>query len=153
MKRKSIFIALSIFLLDFVVKQIVDKTMAYNVLKKIIPEVFYLNKVYNTGAAWSIFSNHTFILIIISLIAFVILLFYQKEFSDKISPYAFGLIYGGLFGNLLDRIRFGYVIDYFKVNIGSYEFPIFNIADISLVLGVILIIIVYPRKEHHEHSK
>ena len=153
MKRKSIFIALSIFLLDFVVKQIVDKTMAYNVLKKIIPEVFYLNKVYNTGAAWSIFSNHTFILIIISLIAFVILLFYQKEFSDKISPYAFGLIYGGLFCNLLDRIRFGYVIDYFKVNIGSYEFPIFNIADISLVLGVILIIIVYLRKEHHEHSK
>ena len=60
---------------------------------------------------------------------------------------AFGLVFGGLLGNLLDRIIYGYVRDFISLQFGSYQYPIFNIADIAIVIGIIFIIIAIIKKE------
>ena len=79
---------------------------------------------------------------------------YQKGFKEsKRNSVAFGLVYGGLLGNLCDRIRFGYVIDYLKFYIGGYEFPVFNLADIAIVVGFILIIYAIYRGEDKHGNK
>lgn len=142
MKRKSIFIAIIVFLFDQLIKVIVNKSLYYGALKSIIPNFLYLTLVYNEGAAWSILSGSRIFLIIISIICFICLLIYESKFKNerKIS-FAFGLIYGGLLGNLFDRIRLGYVIDYLKFYIINYEFPIFNLADTALVIGFLILII------------
>lgn len=141
MRKKSLIFALVVLIIDQIVKIIVDNVLAFNDLKPIIPNFFYLTKVYNDGAAWSLLSGSTVILIVIAIIALLFLLYYQKSFqSNKRNILAFALIYGGLVGNLLDRLVYGYVIDYFKLLLGSYNFPVFNLADMAIVLGVVLII-------------
>lgn len=76
------------------------------------------------------------------------MLFYEKSFKkSKVNALAFGLVYGGLLGNLFDRIRFGYVIDYLKFYIGGYEFPVFNLADTAIVVGFILMFIAIIKGE------
>lgn len=142
MKRKSLVIAIIVFLFDQLIKTIVNKSLYYGALKSIIPNLFYLTLVYNEGVAWSILSGSIIFIILVSIICFVFLLIYETKFKNerKIS-FAFGLIYGGLLGNLLDRIRLGYVIDYLKFYILGYEFPIFNLADTALVIGFAILII------------
>lgn len=148
MKRKSLIIAIIVFLFDILIKYIVDKSFYYGILKSIIPNIFYLTKVYNEGAAWSTFSGDRYFLIIISFIALIFLLFYEKSFKkNKVNALAFGLVYGGLLGNLFDRIRFGYVIDYLKFYIGGYEFPVFNLADTAIVVGFVLMFIAIIKGE------
>ena len=63
------------------------------------------------------------------------------------------LIYGGLLGNLVDRLIYGYVIDYFKILLGSYDFPIFNLADMAIVIGFILLIYAIIKGEDKHDSK
>ena len=121
MKKKSLLIAIIVFLFDILIKYIVDKTIFYGTLKSIIPKFFYITKVYNNGAAWSTFEGARFLLIGVAVVSF-------------------SLVYGGLLGNLFDRIVNGYVIDYLKFYIGGYEYPVFNLADVALVIGFILII-------------
>ena len=66
---------------------------------------------------------------------------------------AFGLVYGGLFGNLIDRVMYNYVIDYIKLVFGNYHFPIFNFADMSIVIGVLLIFWAIIRGEEKNESR
>lgn len=140
MKRKSLIIAIVVFIIDILIKYIVDKSFYYGILKSIIPNFFYLTKVYNTGAAWSTFSGERLILIIVALLALIFLIKYQSNFKEnKWSIVAFGMVYGGLAGNLFDRLVNGYVIDYLKFYIFGYEYPVFNLADICLVVGFIII--------------
>ena len=154
MKKKSFLIAIIVFLFDILIKYIVDKSFYYGILKSIIPGFFYLTKVYNDGAAWSTFEGARFILIGVSLISLVFLIMYQKNFKEnKKNCVAFGLVYGGLLGNLCDRVRFGYVIDYLKFYIGGYEFPVFNLADTAIVVGFILIIYAIYRGEDKYGNK
>lgn len=141
MKKKSLLIAIIVFLFDILIKYIVDKTIFYGTLKSIIPKFFYITKVYNNGAAWSTFEGARFLLIGVAVISFIFLIIYQKNFVDnRRNIIAFSLVYGGLLGNLFDRIVNGYVIDYLKFYIGGYEYPVFNLADVALVIGFILII-------------
>ena len=96
---------------------------------------------YNNGAAWSTFGGARFLLIGVAVVSFIFLIIYQKNFVDnRRNIIAFSLVYGGLLGNLFDRIVNGYVIDYLKFYIGGYEYPVFNLADVALVIGFILII-------------
>ena len=140
MKKKSLIIALFIIILDQIIKILLDNLLNINESIKIINNFFYVTKVYNTGAAWSIFSNGTIFLIIIAILSFFFLLYYQKNFKDNLrNTIAFGLIYGGLLGNLIDRIIYGYVIDYLRFIIINYNFPIFNLADSVLVNGFVLL--------------
>ena len=142
MRRKSIIITIFIVLYDQVIKTVINNTFYYGELRTIINNLFYVTKVYNDGAAWSTFSGNRIFLIGITLVAFIFLIWLERSFeaSSKISI-AFGLIYGGLIGNFIDRVMYGHVIDYLKVMIGDYEAPIFNLADVTIVVGFIIIII------------
>ena len=114
----------------------------------IINNFFYLTKVYNYGASWSVLSGYNIILIIITIIMLIILYFYQKKFREnKRNILAFGLLYGGILGNLLNRIVYGYVIDFLDFKIFNYDFPVFNFADTFIVFGLILLIIAIIKKE------
>ncbi len=153
MKKKSLIIAIFIILLDQGIKILLDNLLKVNESIKIINNFFYITKVYNTGAAWSIFSNGTILLIIIAILSFLFLLYYQNKFKDNLrNTFSFGLIYGGLVGNLIDRLIYGYVIDYFRFIIINYDFPIFNIADCALVIGfVFLIYAIFKGEEKSEN--
>lgn len=141
MRKKSLIIATFLLIIDQIVKIVIDNTMMYGEIKTVISNFFYVTKVYNDGAAWSVLQGNVIFLIVVAVLAMVFLLQYERHFENKYrNIIAFALVYGGLLGNLVDRIMYGYVIDYFKVLIGSYSFPVFNLADMAIVSGFILII-------------
>ena len=142
MRKKSLIIGLFIIIYDQIIKYYINTNFYDGKIISVINRLFYIDKVHNLGAAWSIFSGNRIFLIVVSFIALAFLIWLERSFkkNNKISI-TFGLIYGGLIGNLIDRIVFGYVTDYFKVIIGTYTFPIFNFADVAIVVGFILLII------------
>lgn len=148
MRKKSFFIAGIIIILDQLIKIIINNNFLYGESCIIIPNFFKLTKVYNNGAAWSMFNGSIAFLIVLAIIALVFLIHYEKSFkNNKRNLLAFSLIYGGLFGNLIDRILYGYVIDYLKFIFGNYHFPVFNLADIAIVTGVFLLLYAIIRGE------
>ena len=154
MKKKSLIIATIIVIIDQVLKIVIDNILSINESTQVIPNVFYITKVYNTGAAWSLFEGSGILLIIIAIVAFFLLLKYQNYFMEnKRNILAFALIYGGLVGNLIDRVIYGYVIDYLHIYIFGFSFPVFNLADMAIVVGFLLIIIAIIKGEEHDRSK
>jgi len=102
---------------------------------------FRITHVHNTGAAFGLFPDHTFVLTIVAIIAITVILAYTfvgyrhlPWLDSKLGKLALGLILGGTVGNLIDRLRFGYVTDF----IGFSFWPAFNIADSAVTIGVIL---------------
>ena len=154
MKKKSLIIATIIVIIDQVLKIVIDNILSINESTQVIPNVFYITKVYNTGAAWSLFEGSGILLIIIAIVAFFLLLKYQNHFMEnKRNILAFALIYGGLVGNLIDRVIYGYVIDYLHIYIFGFSFPVFNLADMAIVAGFLLVIIAIIKGEEHDSSK
>ena len=131
-----------------VIDQIIKIVIRYSINEyqeiKVIKNFFSITYVQNTGAAFSIMKDATIILILLSII-FIILLnnYIKKQESNftKIDIISYGLIMGGVYGNLIDRIIHRKVTDYLSFNIFNYSFPIFNFADICIVIGAILIVI------------
>ena len=143
--RKKIYIVASILLLlDQIIKLIIQRSMNLYQEIKIIPNFFSLLYVKNTGAAFSILEDATLFLILLSVIFVLIIDKYikkEEETLDKLSMVAMGMIIGGIFGNLLDRIIYRSVIDFLSFQFGKYSFPVFNIADIGITLGVFILLI------------
>ena len=132
----SILIAAAIIVLDQLIKfQIVSKVMHFGDIA-IIKNFFYLTYVENVGIAFGMFKNRTwFFIISISLISLVVIYFIYKFYNkNKVIACCLALILGGAIGNLIDRIRLGYVIDYLHFKIFP---PVFNLADSAIVIGSI----------------
>ena len=148
MLRKSLIITLICILVDQAIKIIVMGTMSLNSSINIIPSFFSLTYVENDGAAWSILSGNKIFLILISVVALIFIYYYFIKSTDikKFEFINYSILIGGIFGNLFDRIKYGKVIDYLDFNIFGYNFPIFNFADICIVISVILLLI-YNIKE------
>lgn len=145
MKKKIVILSILICCLDQIVKFLVNQ---YLQSVTIIDNFFYLTKVFNKGAAFSIFTNHLIFLIIISTLILFITLSQIKNFkNNKRNIIAFSFLIGGLLGNLIDRLFRGFIIDYFSFKIFGYHFPVFNIADIGIILGISLLIIAILKKE------
>lgn len=143
MHKKIYIIGFIGLIFDQFTKILVDKFMDLNSSISLIGDFFSLKYIRNTGAAWGILSNNTLILALISVVFLILFIKYinnEKEIS-KISELSFGLIFGGIIGNLIDRLFRTYVIDFFSFNFFGYHFPVFNIADILIVVAVILLII------------
>ena len=147
-KYKYFILSLILVIIDLIVKLIVKNTMIPNQSITIINNFFYITYVKNTGAAWSILSGRKIFLIIFSLIVIISIIYYiikRKEYN-KLELIGYSMVLSGAIGNLIDRIIYGYVIDYLDFYIFNYDYPIFNIADILIVIGIIIIFISYGGK-------
>lgn len=138
-KVKYTLAIISLFLIDRLFKILVVSYLKTTVT--LIPNMLSLTYVKNIGAAFSLMEGKTPLLIIISLIAFFFL--YKELITRKnraIINLSYILILGGILGNFYDRLVLSYVIDYISVIIFNYHFPIFNFADMLIVIGVLLLI-------------
>ncbi|MCP5069009.1 MAG: signal peptidase II [bacterium] len=135
--------------LDIATKHWVATTIAYGDRIQVVEGFFYLTHVRNPGAAFSMFATapepfRRWFFLIATSIALVLLVSFYRQLAprDRLSAVALGLILGGAVGNLLDRIRFGEVIDFLHVRLGTgYSWPDFNVADSAIVVGVGLLIL------------
>lgn len=142
MKKISI-ISFTIVLIDRIIKIIVENFLKLGVRNSVIKNFFYLTYVKNEGAAFSIFNGKTIFLILLSFVAlYLVYNFIKKEDNiKKINIIAYGIFIGGIIGNLIDRLLYGYVIDYLDFQFLGNRFAIFNFADSTIVVGAILLLI------------
>ncbi len=146
-KRKAstiFFISLLILIADQLFKFLVLKTIPFKYSIQIIPKIFYLTHIRNYGAAFGLLQNASNLLLWFSIIVIGVILYVYDKIPNETSVQVFvALILGGTLGNLIDRIRFGYVIDFLDFQI----WPAFNIADSAITIGVIGLIIYLIKKK------
>ena len=150
-------IILSIILLviDQVSKILVVKLIDINHAIEVIKNFFYLTYTHNTGAAFSILTGQRLFLILIAVVILIVLINYirKNKVKEKLDIISFSLIIGGSLGNLIDRMVRGYVVDFLDFKIFGYDFPVFNLADTFIVIGVFLLLIVTFRKERSNDNR
>ncbi|AWZ39489.1 signal peptidase II [Ligilactobacillus murinus] len=130
----------AVVLSDQLLKFYIQQNVPLNVSYEVIPDVLSIGYVRNFGAAWSMWLGQRWLLSIISLVALVIFGYYFKKLHHNWGyGLGFSLLIGGTLGNLLDRLFSGYVVDMLELDL--INFPVFNIADCALTLGVIVILI------------
>ena len=140
MKRKIFIIALITFFIDQIIKSL---SLVYLINIPIIPNILSLTYAKNYGIAFSMLKEKRIIIIAISILLISFLIYVlKKDYISKnkdtwLVNIAFGILFGGILGNLFDRIVRGFVIDYINVSF----FSIFNLADIAITFGVVLLII------------
>lgn len=131
--------AIIIFLLDRFTKYLVKTNMEPGQTIPVIQDFFHLTYIENSGAAFGILKNRTWPLILVTIVILVFLIYlaYTMARNNKWLLVSLGLIIGGALGNLLDRIQTGLVVDFFDFR-GIWRF-IFNVADVGVVVGVIIL--------------
>lgn len=155
MKKKVLLYSIFLFLIDQISKFIFDKYFILNQSNRICEKFFYITLAHNEGVSFSMLQGSRIIIIIITILILIFLYKYQPKFKENTrNTIAFSLVYGGLLGNLFDRIIHGYVIDFLDFYIFSYDFPIFNIADICICFGIgLLIYAIYGGEDNEDNSK
>lgn len=144
MIKKISALTVILVIVDQIVKFLVSTYLNYI---DIIPKFLYLSLEKNYGVAFSMLWNNRLLILIISLLLILFLIYLlnkdylSKGKNNKLLNVTYGLLFGGILGNLIDRIVRGYVIDYIGVYIFNYKFPVFNLADSFIMVGVILMII------------
>lgn len=146
MKEKArgiIVFSIIVLIIDQLIKAVLDSKMIVGQTVVVTKNFFSITLVHNIGAAFNILSGNKFLLIGIGLIAtiFLVIYIFKLEVIDDFDIFTYSLLLGGIIGNLVDRIFRGYVVDYFSFNFGSYYFPVFNFADVCIVLSIICIFI------------
>jgi signal peptidase II len=144
------FLALMVFVLDQFTKRWVTQSLSEYSHIPLIPELLYLTQTTNTGAAFGVFQHGTVLLALAAFGAIASVLYYASKTHWPI-PTLLGtglaLPLGGAFGNFLDRVRLGHVVDFIEVRLGSYTWPIFNIADSAICVGVALLALAALRSQ------
>lgn len=142
-----------LLIIDQITKLLINTKMTLDQEIIIIPKVLSILFVKNTGAAFSLFSNNTILLTIINALFIVILHLLIKKEKDlsKFSCLSLGLIMGGMFGNLLDRILHHGVIDFIYLRL--INFPVFNIADMGITIGVLLLIVSFILEKRNSNGQ
>ena len=142
--------AIVVFLLDFFSKWLVQQTMGLQESIPLIRNVFHITYIHNRGAAFGILQQQTALFIAITVVVLLAILWYHRQLpkSERMAHMALGLIFGGSVGNLIDRIRWGYVIDWLDFRI----WPIFNLADSAIVIGGLLLAWMMLTRENPSES-
>ncbi|MCM8765285.1 MAG: signal peptidase II [Candidatus Omnitrophica bacterium] len=128
-------LALSIFLVDQLIKQSLALSFLPGQGFPIVKKIFHITLVFNRGIAFGLFPNFPLPFLIIGIVTFVLFFFIQNGLN-KGSKLAISLISAGTLSNFFDRVRFGYVIDYLDFRI----WPVFNLADVAISLSIILLL-------------
>jgi signal peptidase II len=137
-------IAGAVIVVDQIAKLIVEARLPEGWAIDVLP-ILTLLRVRNTGIAFSLFAGSGFGLIVLPLAVTVIVLAFWAYNREGGRPAAagFALILGGAIGNLIDRLRLGYVTDFLLLHFGSWTLFVFNLADAALTLGPALLLLVY----------
>ena len=139
MKKEPYIIACFFFIIDLISKQLIIHLMEIGQSIKLINNFFYITFTKNNGAAWSILEDKRILLLIITVfVLFLINKYMNKEKLNKLENFTYGMIVGGIVGNLFDRIFYGSVVDFLDVKIFGYDYPIFNLADTFIVIGILI---------------
>jgi signal peptidase II len=160
MKRiHYLLITAAVIILDIWTKQLVLKRIDLHEAVPVIPNFFQLVHVRNTGAAFGIGANASSQLVPLLLNAGAIIVFIavvimalRSAVTDRVLQVGLHLILGGAVGNLLDRFRFGYVVDFLDVYIGRHHWPAFNVADSAICIGIALLMLDMRKKPDENES-
>ncbi|MDO7905385.1 signal peptidase II [Paenibacillus sp. JX-17] len=137
-------IALIVFLLDQGVKYLIATQLELGEQIPVIGQFFVITSHRNQGAAFGILEGQRWFFIVITIVVVIAIVWYLRKTSrngQKLLSVALSLVLGGAVGNFLDRAVSGKVVDFAQFTFGTYVFPIFNIADSAIVIGVALIIL------------
>lgn len=147
MKKRTYAVATLTVFLDQLTKYLAVTFLPFENQQVLIPNFFSLTYTKNTGGAFSFLSNNVELLSVIGLIVLIACIYYLKKNppQDTLESFSLGIILGGLIGNLLDRLLRGGVIDFLDFYILNYDYPVFNIADIGIVIGIIGLLIIETR--------
>ncbi|CCG89771.1 signal peptidase II [Pediococcus pentosaceus] len=149
MKWFSYIVGLLLLVIDQLVKSAVSNQIALGTVKSFIPGVLSLTNLRNDGAAWSILSGNQIFFYLITVVALVVLIYLLvTQRQHLLYQWGLNLMITGTLGNFIDRIRLKYVVDMFQIDF--FNFPIFNIADMCLTFGVIILFIAIIRDERIE---
>ena len=153
MKRLYGFAIMTI-LFDQIIKNGLMFFMSFGQSITVIPNFFNITLIGNTGAAFSILSSNTILLIVISIVVLNVLYFFfiKGKKLNNFEQLSFGLLIGGIIGNLIDRVLRMQVIDYLDFTFFGYNFPVFNLADIAIVVSMILICVQVIKGDKNEVS-
>ena len=130
--------ALVLYVADQVTKALVVANVPLGARYDVIGDLAQLWHVRNTGAAFSILPGATWLFVPVTLVAIGMVVYFHRTLRDR-GPWIhviLGAILAGALGNLTDRIRFGYVVDFVSIGFGDTRFPTFNVADSAVVLGI-----------------
>ena len=127
-----------VVILDQVTKHLIWQGLPLGRQIVIIPGLFSLSYVQNTGAAWGILSGLSHWLVLMSIVILALLLLLRRHFmaDTRLHRVATGLMIAGIVGNLIDRVRLGYVVDFMDFYWKQSHFPAFNVADSAICIGV-----------------
>ena len=139
-------LALAIFIADQLTKLWIAARLPFGTYGEaggaipVIRGFFYLVHQGNTGAAWSMFTGKSVLLAVLAAGTLGAIFFWRHALGlqARATQIAFGLLCGGIVGNLTDRLNHGYVIDFIDLHFGTYVYPTFNVADSGICVGVVL---------------
>ena len=134
-------VALVVFILDRVTKTWVAENIPIGTARPVIGDYLRIVHAQNTGAAFGLLPDRTTLLSVLSVIAVLAIVYYYRQIASNSSLVSgtLGMQLGGAFGNLIDRIAQGYVVDFVDIGVGDIRFWAFNVADSSIVVGIILV--------------
>ncbi|MFQ5585302.1 MAG: signal peptidase II [Thermodesulfobacteriota bacterium] len=134
-----------VVLLDQITKTVVTRLLSLHQTVEVINGFFNIVYIKNPGAAFGILRGwgavRTVLLILISLAALAVIVYLYGKTTGRLASFALSLIAGGAVGNLIDRVRFGEVIDFLDFSLCGYHWPAFNLADSAITVGVTVTVI------------
>jgi len=145
-KKLFLFLVPLIVIADQVSKWLVTKSLPLEGTRDIIGGFFRLWHVRNSGAVWGFFQGHNGgwvpkLITALAVAALLVVLFFflRAGKQERLELFAYAFILGGALGNIIDRLRLGYVVDFLDVYVGSWHWPTFNVADSCITIGVLLL--------------
>ncbi|HEY8824656.1 MAG TPA: signal peptidase II [Candidatus Limnocylindria bacterium] len=134
-------VAVVVFAVDRVTKAWVTENIPLGTARPVIGDYVRIVHAQNTGAAFGLLPERTTLLSVLSVVAVLAIVYYYRQIASNsaLVSATLGMQLGGAFGNLLDRITQGYVVDFVDVGVGDIRFWAFNVADSSIVVGIILV--------------
>jgi signal peptidase II len=148
-------VAIAVFLLDRLTKEWVTGNIPLGTARPVVGDYVRIVHAQNTGAAFGLLPERTTLLSILSVLAVFAIVYYYRQIASNSSLVSatLGMQLGGAFGNLLDRVTQGYVVDFVDVGVGDIRFWAFNVADSSIVVGILLVTVALWYEEHRPAPK
>lgn len=157
-RTRVLLIAVAVLVIDQITKLMVIAWIPFQARIPLVDDLLALTHVRNTGAAFGLFSDAPVApvrvgLVIVSVLAVGLIWAYAREgWHEPRIVVAFGFILGGALGNLIDRVRLSYVVDFVDVHWGRYHWPSFNVADMAITVGAISLFIAMARHGEAEEA-